>query len=363
MGYTTRTMKNKASIEQMCIGDEPMILDTITNPSDGRLVRALNWYNYMYNVEKGKPWLLQYLKKAERINTAEMLKHAPNWRTPTTICWMAKMMLNGTKFEGALMDYFNRKVAEATEKAMPSVIKAQQPKVVVDIQARVRENANKRIGEIESEIDVVMKGGSFDTYNYLTKNEISSQIAGMINDHFTKHLNFLKSDDPQIAEAYGDKLKMWVTFYTQLVGDCDRYINNKKGSKIRKPRAKKEKLATDLVKGLKHQKNFSELKLVSVNPVDIIGAESLWVYNTKYKQLTVYYCSGRSGLSVKGTTLVGFDQETSETKTLRKPEETLKTLLAGGKIVQKKLLAGLSTKGSKPNGRINDQTILLKVNK
>ena len=354
-------MKNTKSIEQQCLGDEPIILDTITDPADGRLVDALNWYNYMYTIDKGKPWLLQYLKKQYPTGVAESIRTAPNWRTPTTICWMAKMMLNGTRFGDQLMEYFHRKVNDNAAAAKPSMVKTE--KKVVDIQARVKENADKRIGEIDSEIDVVMKGGSFDTYNYLVKNEISPQIATIIKANFEKHLNFLMGDDPQIEEAYGKKLKMWIDFYTQLVYDCDRYIGNKRGSKVRKPRAKKEKLATDLVKGLKYQKSFNDLKLVSVNPVDIIGSESLWVFNTKYNQLSVYYSSGRSGLSVKGTTLVGFDVETSETKTLRKPEETIKALLAGGKIVQRKLLSTLTTKSSKPSGRINDQTILLKVNK
>ncbi len=351
------------TIERVHIGDEPIILDTISNPVDSRLVHALNWYNYMYTIDKGKGWLLQYLKKNYPTSTHDAVRNAPNWRTPTTICWMAKMMLNGTKFEGQLMDYFNRKIEGNVAAAPKSVVKSDKPKVVVDIQARVRENADKRIGEIDSEIDIVMKGGKTDIYAYLSKNEISPQVASMIKAHFGKHLEFLKGDDPQIEEAYGKKLKMWIDFYTQLTYDCERYISNKKVSKVRKPRAKKEQLATDLVKNLKYQKQFAELKLASINPVDLIGSESLWVYNTKYKQLTVYYSNTRSGLSVKGTTLTGIDFEKSETKTLRKPEETLKALLSGGKIVQRKLMEGLSTKGSKPTGRINDQTVLLKVNK
>lgn len=356
-------MKSNQTIEQIHIGSEPVIIDTITNPADSRLVHALNWYNYMYTIEKGKGWLLTCLKRTHSQEVIEAVRSAPNWRTPTTICWMAKMMLNGTKFEGQLLDYFNRKVEENVAAARPSVVKSDKPKVVVDIQARVRENADKRIGEIDSEIDIVMKGGKTDIFAYLSRNELSPQIVTMIKAHFSKHLEFLKSDDPQIEEAYGKKLKMWVDFYTQLVYDCERYINNKKGAKVRKPRAKKEKMAVDVVKNLKYQKNFTELKLESVNPVDIVGCESLWVYNTKYKQLTVYYSSSRSGLSVKGTTVTGFDTERSETKTLRKPEETLKSLLSGGKLVQKKLMSTLTTKKSVPNGRINDQTVLVKVSK
>jgi hypothetical protein len=51
----------------------------------------------------------------------------------------------------------------------------------------------------------------------------------------------------------------------------------------------------------------------------------------------------------------------SLTKTARKPEEVLTSVTKGGKIILKNLLSTLKTKESALNGRINKDTLLLRV--
>jgi hypothetical protein len=93
----------------------------------------------------------------------------------------------------------------------------------------------------------------------------------------------------------------------------------------------------------------------------VIGADQLWVFNVKYRTLGVYNAMGPSGLTIKGTTLQGFDDKTSKKKKLRKPEEVLKRCLTGGKIVLRKVLDEVNSKESAMNGRLNEETILLRV--
>lgn len=151
--------------------------------------------------------------------------------------------------------------------------------------------------------------------------------------------------------------KRWMIF----VGDIDRFLNNKKVTKMRKTRAKKVASAADLVKGLKYQKQFPPLKIVSINPADIVGSKQVWVYNTKTRKLTKYDAIGPSGIQVKRTTLTGFDPDKSSTKSVRKPEETINKLLAAGKVTLRKFLDELKTNETKPTGRINTDTVLLRV--
>jgi hypothetical protein len=66
-------------------------------------------------------------------------------------------------------------------------------------------------------------------------------------------------------------------------------------------------------------------------------------------------------LSVKGTTIIGFNENTSVCKTLRKPEEKLKEFKAAGKVQLRKFLEDINATDTKMNGRINEETILLKV--
>jgi hypothetical protein len=67
------------------------------------------------------------------------------------------------------------------------------------------------------------------------------------------------------------------------------------------------------------------------------------------------------GIQVKGTTLIGWDTELSVSKSLRKPEITIPELLKVGKVAIRSFMPELKTAASAPNGRLNEQTILLRV--
>ena len=101
--------------------------------------------------------------------------------------------------------------------------------------------------------------------------------------------------------------------------------------------------------------------MVSVSPADILGAGELWVYNTKTRKLGKYVAAEFNTLSVKGTSIVGFDENKSIQKTIRKPEEKLKEFKAAGKIALRKFLDDINATDTKLNGRTNEDTILLKV--
>jgi hypothetical protein len=118
-------------------------------------------------------------------------------------------------------------------------------------------------------------------------------------------------------------------------------------------------------------KSSSTVKLASVNPVDVVGANELWVFNVKTRKLGKYVASNvdpkgmkrdGTGLQVKGTTIIGYDENLSVQKTLRKPEEQLKAFKSAGKVALRKFLDDIATTDTKLNGRCNPDTVLLKVN-
>ena len=69
-----------------------------------------------------------------------------------------------------------------------------------------------------------------------------------------------------------------------------------------------------------------------------------------------------TGPSAKGTTIIGFDTTQSIPKTLRKPEEKLKEFKDAGKVKLRTYLEDINAVDIKLNGRINPDTVLLKVN-
>jgi hypothetical protein len=129
----------------------------------------------------------------------------------------------------------------------------------------------------------------------------------------------------------------------------------------RKPRKTKVVPKDKLVAKLKYRKTDEPLKLVSVNPADIIGAKELWTYNTKSRKLGKYIAAEFKDLGVKGTTITGFDEYKSVQKTLRKPAEQLKAFKDAGKVQLRKFLDDINAVDTRMNGRINEEILLLKV--
>jgi hypothetical protein len=66
-------------------------------------------------------------------------------------------------------------------------------------------------------------------------------------------------------------------------------------------------------------------------------------------------------LNVKGTSIIGFDEHKSITKTLRKPEEKLKEFAKASKIQLRKFIEDIKATETKLNGRISVDVILLRT--
>jgi len=176
----------------------------------------------------------------------------------------------------------------------------------------------------------------------------------------------------QLKEGYAHLKKADIkkirTAIEELRAALDFIIDSAKAN--RKPRKSKPKSSTKLVEKLKYCKTDDKYKLASIDPSLIIGASELWVFNVKTRKLGKYVASNidpkgmmreGSGLSVKGTTIIGFSEADSIQKTLRKPEPQLKEFKDAGKVKLRKFLDDIPTTDTKLNGRCNPDTVLLKV--
>jgi hypothetical protein len=130
----------------------------------------------------------------------------------------------------------------------------------------------------------------------------------------------------------------------------------------RKPRAKKSVSPEKLSAKFKYLKDFAELKLTSVAPAQLVNAGEAWLYDTKKRKLIHVMADAHLGtFSVKGSAIVGFDTMQTVQKTLRKPAEQLKELLAGGKPAARKVFKDIKATETKYNGRGNENLIILKA--
>ena len=100
---------------------------------------------------------------------------------------------------------------------------------------------------------------------------------------------------------------------------------------------------------------------MSIPPIKIVGQTRLFTFNTKTRILSEYITQAANGFEISGSTIKNIDTVNSRTVKLRKPEEFL-TLVQNK--TPKQIDAEwnkLTTKSSVPNGRINVDTILLRV--
>lgn len=180
------------------------------------------------------------------------------------------------------------------------------------------------------------------------------------------------SEDRQLLESYEDVsedvIQKGIKAYDNIFQACDYMIGIANAN--RKPRKKKEKSPEQQVAKMQYKKEDAELNLKSIDPAEIIYAEALWVYNVKTRKLGKYVARTLdprgmnrpgTGLTVKGTSIKGFDEENSIQKTLRKPEQQLKEFADSGPKKVLEFYDAIKTMGVKLNGRINNEVILLRA--
>jgi hypothetical protein len=255
-----------------------------------------------------------------------------------------------------------------------TVVEVKTTVVQPSIQERVKETAMRMTEEIEDAIEGFQVDPenfdpkAFKMLNLLKGKEVKAAHARVIKGFYARDLAELEElaggkGDEQLKEAYSHRSKKQIrnliAFYQEIMMACDMLAQEAKVN--RAPRKTKAVSKDKLVAKLKFMKSNEPLKLVSINPTDIIGAKELWVFNTKTRKLGKYVASEFADLGVKGTTITGFDEFKSVQKTLRKPEEKLKEFKAAGKVQLRKFLEDINATDTKMNGRINEETVLLKV--
>lgn len=242
------------------------------------------------------------------------------------------------------------------------------------IQDRLREAAIIMVEEIENAIESFQTDPenfdpkAFKILNLLKGKGAKGAHARIIKSFYQADLDELLelasgNADEQLREGYSHRskkqIRALIAFYQEIAAACDMIGQEAKVNK--KPRAKRPTDKAKVVAKLKYKKTDEALKLVSVNPQDIIGSKELWVYNTKSRKLGRYVAAEYQELGVKGASITGYDENKSFMKTLRKPEEKLKEFKGAGKVQLRKFLEDINATEARMNGRTNEEIVLLKV--
>ena len=317
-----------------------------------QIIQALNWYNE----NKTETDAAKYLGCDPKVA-----------RSHCTYAWAVRMLSRGFVFSektqlvvGDMRSKFELEILPVTSTTTSTV----------NPHERVANKTDEFIGELEGIIDeygLSGKSDQFNAYEWFTKNEVKSVHANKISDYFKKRSETLtaaiEDEDKEYVKAHTsigkNKIKSVLNVMTNIIKDAERLSSNV--NKSRKPRKKKAPNFQKLAAKVLFKEKDDSLKIQSVDPVNIIGADQIWTFNTKTKRLALYVAQDDTGLFLKGSKVIGFSTEKSYAKTLRKPEKTLNSVLTGGKSVLKKLMDTISGKQFALNGSLNRETVILRT--
>ena len=313
---------------------------------------TIKWY------KKEKPQLVENLTLVEdwrflSIGQYYWLMNKGAVLSPDTLQWVSEKM---TEIEN-----ISYKLAEEDTKKEPVVVK--------------KETTPEELGRwLASDLEELILTGEYkentDTaYDLLRENTPKPIVMRCCIEHLkllvNEHQDYTASE---VKEGFGDREKWsyYLTQYSSLLRLAETYFQNAKTvRKSRRPRKSRVGKAARLAKvaeKVSFNRQDTKLKLVSVDPAQIIGSRGVLVYNTKTRKIGVYYAKDSEGLQIRGTTIHNYDEEKSTHKTLRNPEKQIEGFrdktVKRCEIILRDYIKAVA-KGM--NGRLNENTIIMKT--
>lgn len=326
----------------------------------------LNFYQRTYDLKDSKKFLIkanpQYKQILNNISDIDYSQYI-------TLGFLSKLLSDSNlhlEKDNSIMLWYNNKLNEVLK--LKQIKKQELGKIDNrkgnDIQKAILEQVKKIMPAIDEYIDsyiIEENKTNFDIIEYLKKKDLSAIHARKIYNFYLKDLEEFESinNDKQLKEAYNKfskkRINEIINFYKELLQNIEIFITLK--SKNRKSRKPKKISIEKKLASLNYLKVSDSLNIASEKPSKIIGAKFLVTYNVKYKKLCIF--ESKNGLNVKGSTI--YDFVSCIEKTVRKPEEFLLNVQKNGKRKIKSLFSELKTKENIGNGRINKETLLIKI--
>ena len=311
---------------------------------------AINYANYMFEVKDLK-------EIAEKESHLDLTK-IPDWE------FMHLGIMIWLKSQGTEMSFDQTTDIDNRCRALQKKYNITEKKPV-DIKARKTDDV---IALLEGVLDDAMaKRPDIAQPLKVLQDNAGALNVEAIREHFQTQLDEVK--DSVNAEYFASTdTKRLSTVLTIILNDLNKFKAVKQTTRKKRVMKVRKVVPSKMVRKLKYLKEFildkgslEEYKLVSIAPERIVGAEVLWVYNTKTRKLGRYVAKESNGLMVKGSTLLGFDEAQSTSKKIRKPAEILVKVMEAGKVEQRTILDKIKAVASTLNGRVNKDCILVKV--
>jgi hypothetical protein len=357
-------------------GDEPTWAQQPVEHRAAVISRSLYWYNYHYGKKEARDLLIQYLTHNDRGDDARTMRSVPDSAMQLTPAWVARMNLMGLELLPSEAEYLEARIQEllaatviTTPAAAAEAVTAPKP----NIQDRLREKLVECAGELEGmyddfRVNGCKLGAQFRPIEMLRARNVAPQMVNDIAEVWRGHLAeleaVLKGTDAQLVEGFQHhnkiSIKNMIKFCESVINDCGSYVQIKKVE--RKPRKKKPVLPEKVAAKFKYQREVPEFKLKSEAAVKLVNCSEAWLYESKKRKLIHVVADEHVGtFTLKNNSIIGFDTVQTLQKTLRKPAEQLRALMAASKPGTRKVFKDIKATETKFNGRGTEQLVILKA--
>lgn len=207
---------------------------------------------------------------------------------------------------------------------------------------------------------------TLDVYNQFKKHGLSGSatipVRSVIEGWLLDYEDAYHKRCEQAVEGYSHlkrpELKRRVEECQTMLADLDRIksaARATRATKVKGPRAADKQIAK-----VQYKKEDTDFKLVSIPPIKVVGSFRLYTFNTKTRVLTEYVTESPGGFEISGTSIKNISPQSRSVR-LRKPNDFLPFALGKSPNQIDKEWKKLTTKSTVPNGRLNSDTILLRV--
>jgi hypothetical protein len=360
------------------MGVEPIwTQDYVPSDYQSEYGKALSWYNFITDQKDCRAFLADWFKgDANKLKT---LSQISDRLLPRTYANSARIAMRGFPLNDEHKSRIWEKVAEQVIKkvvliddddsALEPVVKVVKKPLIasVFVVSEVNDEIENLInGEDTRNISQILMPYRMSDKHYLDCVEkiepILSEFAELTEVRRLPK-GQLTDGQEQLLEGYAHltsmkSVKDIVKLLESYISDLKKSYVSKQVAKVRK---KKPKDKSKLVQNLKFLKDDTALGITSVEPINLLNCSEVWTFDTKTRKISKFFSPVSGSITVKGASLVGFDENFSNSRLLRKPETQVKEFTELAKKDLTKWYSSIKSKSGPVRSRLTPTTLILKV--
>lgn len=355
---TTLKERKAAKAHRLLKNNDPVIRPMCY---DHDLLLALQYFNINYDNKDKKKWVVAHYPK---------VKFHPGHSDYyyKTLGTLVRLVDNGNDLSEEHLNKMDEELDFLTKPPKDMYSAAVQLEAPVVIKPSIQQAMDKQVGAFLSEFNAMLDEFCLDPKvipkpeKLVTQMKLKGPMIKKVITKITPTMDEVKAalagDDKYLVEGYSNFSKAELRKFVGIFDSLVTALGQAKVTVVRKTRVAKVKPPAVIAKNVKFCPENIDLGLKSINPALVVGTSEVWMFNPKYKKMYHYVAIDGMTLTFKGSALLNWDTNKSESKTVRKAE-TVKPLLGNGVRVWNKYYKELKGKVYSPNGRVNAETIIL----